>query len=434
MKRGMFFWFLALMFCAVSCADNANFESENAQIEKREQLREKLSHEVTQAEARENLEKFLLEMKIPSTRGGDAMQLPPITSVYTRGKATLATRAGEAVEPYFHIFNFGDNEGFAIMSGDDRVEPLLALTFKGELTPETEIDNPGFEFAYEKMEEYYIARIGVTDTIPSIGFDDPFPPRDSIELSEPDLPVRYEEEDSLIYHEMVYGYCPANWHQDTPYNNFCKTKDGEMAKAGCAAISVGQLMTIYRHPSNYDVYTFDWNEIRKTTPNNYGTAQIARLIQMLGLKRNLNIKYGVNSSGAEPERIPITLQNFGYANGGTLIDYDSGAVIGELRNGYPVLLGGHSTEGGHSWLAHGLLEARRNHIGYNEMDEIVQYYSFFEGYYLLFNWGFRGEDDGFFLSGIFDANTPPAYPNPTRSTQDLNFSRRMTAIVGIRRN
>lgn len=58
------------MFCAVSCADNANFEPENAQIEKREQLRENLSHEVTQAEARENLEKLLLEMKIPSTRGG----------------------------------------------------------------------------------------------------------------------------------------------------------------------------------------------------------------------------------------------------------------------------------------------------------------------------------------------------------------------------
>ena len=40
-------------------------------------------------------------MKIPSTRGGDAMQLPPITSVYTRGKAALATRAGEVVEGYY---------------------------------------------------------------------------------------------------------------------------------------------------------------------------------------------------------------------------------------------------------------------------------------------------------------------------------------------
>ena len=145
MKTRMNFWLLALVICSViSCAEKEQFEQE-LQTQKREQYKEKLSHEVTQTEALENLEKLLTKLNIPSTRGGDR-KLPPITSVYTTGKAAEMTRAGEAVEPYFHIFNFGDEEGFAIMSGDDRVEPLLALTFKGELTPETEIDNSGFEF------------------------------------------------------------------------------------------------------------------------------------------------------------------------------------------------------------------------------------------------------------------------------------------------
>ena len=433
----MFFWFLALMFCAVSCADNANFEPENAQIEKREQLREKLSHEVTQAEARENLEKFLLEMKIPSTRGGDAMQIPPITSVYTRGKAALATRAGEEVEPYFHIFNFGDNEGFAIMSGDDRVEPLLALTFKGELTPETEIDNPGFEIAYEKMEEYYIARIGF-DTIPSIGFDDPIlPPVDSTELpeiSEDEIPVRYEVTDSLAYSEMVCGYCPTSWHQRDPYNKYCPIKNGEATKAGCVAIAVGQLMATYRHPNIYDGVTFNWTEMRKENPNYTGSVMIASLIYFLGLDDNLKVNYGVDGSSARPEKIPRTLRNFGYANGGTLIDYNSGIVIGELRNGYPVLIGGYSSEGGHRWLAHGLMELHHRRKGYNASDEIVFNHTYLGGYYLLFNWGFDGFHDGFYLSGVFDANIPPAYSTPTRSTQDLNFSSDMTAVVNIRKN
>ena len=144
--------------------------------------------------------------------------------------------------------------------------------------------------------------------------------------------------------------------------------------------------------------------------------------------------YGVDGSDADPERIPGTLSNFGYANGGILIDYYSGTVINELRNGYPVLLGGHSTENGHSWLAHGLMEVHHRRKGYNASDELVTDYTYLGGNYLLFNWGERGLHDGFFLSGIFDMNTTPAYPRPTRVVQDLNFSSRMTAVVGIRKN
>ena len=442
MKKSFNFLICALLICTVvwslwGCADNLSYEQEPATNNVREQLKTNLSHEVTQAEARENLEKLLLEMKISSTRGGDAMQIPPITSVYTRGKAALATRAGEEVEPYFHIFNFGDNEGFAIMSGDDRVEPLLALTFKGELTPETEIDNPGFEIAYEKMEEYYIARIGA-DTIPSIGFDDPIlPPTDSIEWPEiPDdqIPVRYEVTDSLAYYEMVCGYCPTSWHQDSPYNDFCETKRGERAKAGCVAISVGQLMATYMYPPSYNGQNFNWIEMQNSAPNISGRYQVAKLIQLLGLRENLKMDYGVDGSDADPERIPGTLSNFGYANGGTLIDYNSGIVIGELRNGYPVLIGGYSSEGGHRWLAHGLMELHHRRKGYNASDEIVFNHTYLGGYYLLFNWGFDGFHDGFYLSGVFDANIPPAYSTPTRSTQDLNFSSDMTAVVNIRKN
>ena len=93
MKKLSFFWILALVICSViSCAEKEQFEQE-LQTQKREQFKEKLSHEVTQTEARESLEKLLTKLNIPSTRGGDA-KLPPITSVYTTGKAAIDTRAG----------------------------------------------------------------------------------------------------------------------------------------------------------------------------------------------------------------------------------------------------------------------------------------------------------------------------------------------------
>lgn len=429
MKKLSFFWILALVICfVISCAEKEQFEQE-LQTQKREQFKEKLSHEVTQAEARESLEKLLTKLNIPSTRGGDA-KLPPITSVYTMGKAAEMTRAGEAVEPYFHIFNFGDEEGFAIMSGDDRVEPLLALTFQGELTPETEIDNPGFEFAYEKMEDYYIARIGF-DTIPSIQPDLPIPPRDTLPL--PELPVRDTIVDTLIYYTMKYGYCPVKWGQGHPYNTYCYTDDNEIAKTGCVATAVAQLMAIYQYPNSYNGYSFNWTEMRKLSPDSTGTYQIARLMQQLGLSNNLDMDYGTANSGASPSYIPRTLRNFGYANGGQWIDYDAGRVYNELRNGYPVLLGGSDGNAGHRWLTHGIMELRKNYKGYNELDEIILSYSYFQGYYFLNNWGWSGNCDGFFLSEIFAPYSLPDYPDPTRSVDPNNYQNNVTAVVGIRK-
>ncbi|MBQ2037425.1 MAG: hypothetical protein II216_05850, partial [Alistipes sp.] len=87
MKKLSFFWILALVICSViSCAEKEQFEQE-LQTQKREQFKEKLSHEVTQAEARVKLEKLLTKLNLPSTRSGDTNSLPPITSVYTTGKA-----------------------------------------------------------------------------------------------------------------------------------------------------------------------------------------------------------------------------------------------------------------------------------------------------------------------------------------------------------
>ena len=155
MKKNYFYGLLVLaIFAVIGCSDSFIQEPTPPLPEQQKEM----THEVTQAEARQQLEEILLDMKIPSTRG-TMSSVPNITSAHTTGKYTRVTRSTETVEPYFHIFNFGDNEGFAIMSGDDRVEPLLALTYKGELTPDTEIESPAFKIAYAKMEEYYAEQV-----------------------------------------------------------------------------------------------------------------------------------------------------------------------------------------------------------------------------------------------------------------------------------
>ncbi len=442
MRKGKFFWMLALMICAAGCADNLTDEPKLP-------MQEKASHEVTQAEARQSLEKIVFDLKIPSTRGGEPRRVPPITSVYSTGRAAEATRSGEEIEPYFHIFNFGNDEGFAIMSGDDRVEPLLALTFKGEFTPETEIDNPGFEIAYSRMEDYYIQRTRIG---PSINPDIPVPPKDS--MPQIDLVVRTTiEEGPLISYDMPFGYCPVKWGQRFPYNIYCGLPElGLYAYTGCVATAVAQLMSIYRHPSNYDGYTFDWNLMNQyiyydedhVNQHPYMTDSIkfepiARLMRQLGLPHNLNVSYEVvapgNGSGADPDNIPRTLRNFGYTNGGTKISYSTSHVANELKAGYPVLIGGRTDEDkGHRWLGHGVMELHRTFNNYNASDELVRSYTLVNTY-ILCNWGWNGRYDGYFYSGVFDVIDGLIFPDPsdTRSVDEYNYQHEVSAFVNIRK-
>ncbi len=436
MKKRMNFWFSALMFCTAvgvlwGCADKSAYEPEE-QTQKREQFKEKLSHEVTQDEARQNLEKIILDLKIPSTRGGDTNSLPPITSAYTRGKVAVATRAGEEVEPYFHIFNFGDNEGFAIMSGDDRVEPLLALTFEGELTPETEIDNPGFEYAYKRMEEYYVKSVttqGLTPTFPEI------PPKDSMPLI--GLPERIEKIETKNYQYMPLGNCQVKWDQEYPYNQYCILPGtNNFADAGCIAVAIAQLMSIYKYPIYYNGYTFDWGDMVLQYPSYEGECQIARLMQQLGLSHNLAMQYGVAPQGstANGDNIPLTFTNFGYTSGGYDIPYNTTAVVNELKSGYPLLIGGTDGNLGHMWLAHGLMELHTTYNGYNELDELIMTSTSID-YYIQYNWGFKGWCDGYYLSGIFDPYTDPEnrYLESTRGIDPDNYQYDVVAYINIRK-
>lgn len=438
MKTRMNFWLLALVICSViSCAEKEQFEQE-LQTQKREQYKEKLSHEVTQTEALENLEKLLTKLNIPSTRGGDR-KLPPITSVYTTGKAAEMTRAGEAVEPYFHIFNFGDEEGFAIMSGDDRVEPLLALTFKGELTPETEIDNPGFEIAYEKMEEYYVEKI-LNQSDESLGVNVP-----SFDTVTPPIVI-----DSTDYFPMTFGYCPVKWGQGAPYNKFCKiTVDGNVVNAptGCVPTAVAQLMAIYKYPNSYcylpnnDSEDFNWVDMTSQTPSSAGIDDIARLMYFLGKPENLEATYGKTSSSAYTACVPRTFEYFGYVNGGNLISYDADTVIGELGDGYPILMSGKRMNEygeliGHCWLAHGAMKRTTIFKRYYKPLGWVTIGGPIETYYILCNWGWYGDADGYYLSHSFNPSNGAIYPDPispSDSTENKNYQYLMEAIINIRK-
>ncbi len=200
-----------------------------------------------------------------------------------------------------HIFNF-QGGGYAIMSGDTRVTPMLVLTENNRINENDEIS-----VVYGKWEK--------------------------------------------TFSEMKEGYCPVAWGQGSPYNQFCPLTDGKLSSTGCVPTAVAQLLSVYKFPKRYNGYDFDWEIMNRyvTTWNPYPPAipYIARIMQQLGLRQNLDVTYAKypenetdenKGSSASTDNIPRTLKNLGFSSGGIKKDYNETDIVNELRKGYYVLV------------------------------------------------------------------------------------------------
>lgn len=393
-------------------------------------------------------------------------------SISSRYVMPVAAQTKSGQEPSnIYVFNFGDNEGFAIMSGDKRVEPLLALAEAGSLTPGDTIANNGMYIYLACLENYYQGKINSPDTA-------------SIEIHEDLIAGNWE----FDYKEMLYGNCQVKWGQSKPYNKYCFTDNGEKALTGCTATAIAQLMSIFRYPSKYGGYHFNWNEMLKyrnindldnqgsTDPElppeegeignsgdgeiiiripdttlNTAKDHIARLMQQIGLPENMNIDYGADASSSHLKYSPTTLSNFGYHFPGIYKGLDGERiteenktillkdVIEDLKEGYPCLVRGSLLYIGseheeylysHMWLIHGLLtlKAQPNTDITVNIPEIV------EKHYVLCNFGENGLYDGYYLSDALNIYKGPNFPE-TKSFTDFAEAGEyinIEAVVGIR--
>lgn len=404
------------------------------------------SSRISMDEARADLESLLDDLDRANSRGLETHSRRRIKSSYSRPIATPGSRSEETDSAVIYVFNFEDEEGYAIMSGDTTLPSLISLTESGSLEEGDVIDDPGVAKFLEGMEGYHndqkqnLAQAVVIET--------------TIGASSYDV---YGEWENIVYHQN--GVCPVKWGQEEPYNKYCPRENFESTVTGCAATALAQLMAIYKYPQSYNDYTFSWEDMTSRSSgeacSKKGQDDIARLMQQLGLKDNLNMDYGVKQSGAKNKNIIRTLRSFGYSTPNERKDYKTSDIIEDLKNGYGVLIGGQSQkkvtkilgitvyvdyDGGHLWLAHGLLERRRTVAHYS--GNVCLSRSYESQWYPLCNWGWNGKCDGYYFSGAFDINKSGAYPDSEPSSRDDettvegskgNFQYKLFTITGIRK-
>lgn len=458
MKKIVLPLFLSALLLGGGCSSDSSVDQpvvpESPVVESEEQPEDPdFSISIDEAEA--DLMSLLNDLNFqgPATRSGGPRR---IAERYSLGIPT-GTRAevSDSLKPYIHIFNFEDEEGFAIMSADERVASMLTLTYGGSLRPDEEIDNPGLAMFLERLPVYYEQQIALADSL-RIAEEQAFPTNESATRATFN---RYSYGAwKNIETEPVMGYCVTRWYQQSPLNQYV---DGEYV--GCTPVALGQLMTMFKHPASYNDYTFDWNQMAQRSFTTTSTEKVARLLQQLSIPQNLNVDYSRpdGGGGTNAENIKKVLDNFGYTCT-DLSTYNTSTVVRELTAGYPCVVGGYSKKtetkilgitvntsfgGGHRWLVHGLMTRSRTVTEYKDPNgvyptvrvlpppgsNIYRTYTETQGPYLLCNMGWGGYQDGYYMGGVFNANSGPIYPSPTRDNVERYYQHELTMITGIRK-
>ena len=162
------------------------------------------AHQVTEQEALQKAQQFL--------QGAE----------FTHKAKKLAKRAQARPNQSFYIFNVENNEGFVIVSGDDRTDAILGYSEHGNLDMNSAPCNVKWLLqAYEK-------------TIRNLNDND----KDSNE-SEPNPRTN------------VAPLLETTWGQGDPYNQLCPIVDDQHCLTGCAATALAQVIFYCGWPQDY---------------------------------------------------------------------------------------------------------------------------------------------------------------------------------------
>ncbi|MBR2368450.1 MAG: C10 family peptidase [Alistipes sp.] len=341
---------------------------------------------------------------------------------------TETTRSGGGGEPVAYVFNFEEEQGFAVIAADERFDPVIAVTEQGSYTY-------GEPTGVEAFDEYMDNTIDLMSVIfpPTIDPGDPITPTPGTYFEEVDI---YNRVDPLL---------ATKWSQEGIYGAYCET-----GVCGCVTTAFGQIMAYHQHPSSI-LYSFmgyttlsnlDWPSIVMHTSDgvtddscdcgcNYH--QIGRLLREVG--ERFDTEYGTDANGngygsSNLLKAATGLPSLGYntpqfANNIDITDYISN-IYANLDNNYPIMIGGVYTheEGssGHAWVIDGYHEeaSGRNYYvsnpEYNWLNPtpgvpqyIFSHSTVVRTEMLHYNWGHNGLCDGWYNVGVFKMNDEVEY-------------------------
>lgn len=319
------------------------------------------------------------------------------------------TRNSASDVPEFHVFNFADNKGFAIVSSDRRTTPVYAYSAEGNIDIENAVAKTGVREFMECAKDYYREEIEQFNRGP--GPLDPIEPDSSLIDLMTQIPVIIDGIECVQRQIITYdnqGYLmTTKWHQLDPYNYFCPTyvdNNGVTRKTyvGCGPTAMGQIMAYHSYPPSYSNYTFDWDSICSLSNTFSSDTCKARLVRIVGIVSNAT--YNPDGTSTTISDIRNAFQQMGYQT--SQVTNNGNSTIQDIKSGIqvhkPLYFRGSSfySNGGHAWVVD----------GYNSTKyQTVYYYAYFpypeyktvtnsETIYYHCNFGWGDSGTGYYLN------------------------------------
>ena len=282
---------------------------------------------------------------------------------------TPKTRSSQTNEqPAYYIFTNPNDKKFVIISGESKLNELVGY---GDKMTENPNDQPPYFKLFLKEYERVVKEV-----------------RSKATATTPQRPIKRKVEPLLT----------CKWSQYDPFNKYTPLSNGQHTPTGCVATATAQVMFYNKWPKNrpqdYIASTGDdakksatywWDEMKNTT-NDMRTEQSRQAVGVLmsDIGKAVNMRYYYRGSdsnlqyacNALRDKFDYTVRyldkNFLPAN-----DFLN-EVMQEISDGYPVLVVG----GPHAFV----------YDGYDEQGLIHT------------NWGWGGENDGYFDINIVTLN------------------------------
>ncbi len=282
---------------------------------------------------------------------------------------TPKTRSSKANEqPAYYIFTNPNDKKFVIISGESKLNELVGY---GDKMIENPNDQPPYFKLFLKEYERVVKEVRAKATTIS-----------------PQHPIKRKVEPLLT----------CKWSQYDPFNKYTPLSNGQHTPTGCVATATAQVMFYNKWPKNrpteYIASTGDearksstywWDEMKNTT-NEMRTEQSRQAVGVLmyDIGKAVHMRYYIKGSDSNLQRACNALRDkFDY----TVRYLDKNflpaneflnEVMQEISDGYPVLVVG----GPHAFV----------YDGYDEQGLIHT------------NWGWGGENDGYFDINIVTLN------------------------------
>ena len=322
-----------------------------------------------------------------------------------------APQQGEAItdgsDTLLYLFNFGNGEGYAVMSADASLggDNLIALASNGTVSVDDIVNpdttNPENPFLY--MPGLMSAPGG-----PTVGGGP------STDITNPGGGLGYGQIGGMgnLGHtpsNLKYGeweeyseYGPltsVKYHQDSPFGDLCPNK-----VAGCGSIALLTMFSYHESPSSIGGVYGDWSRLKDIEKDSTYISQIMpKWVKSINDK--LIVVYHDESTTAINTQMAIALRAYGYKNVLGVVGMKEDKVQSYIKGNRPLVCGSSTPDfHGHYWVLDGVMTQRRP-TWYIQSDGTPSSITYEYRDLIHCNWGWEGTANGYYKFRAFNPKT-----------------------------